>query len=549
MKHASRLGRLRSLSTRTRQAGMITLFVTIMLLLIISIAVLFSSQVGVFEIKTGANQFRSQRAFDAAQSGLNYGLEYVRSNRARISSTGFGGWLEEDLEWWERCPADGVLADDFPCDAESDPVRRAQMFRFRGAPGTPLADRYTMPLQQVALLPQVDQDGDGVLDAVDTVSRYRVGALLCLIVPDPTSPDPVDCEPLGAVGSAIEREVVATAQAYSLKLVSRGAIMSADAALTALPDDIDGAGEALAEARSTLTHSFASFRLISGGPEAPLIAANSVTLRGTFDIVPNPNAAGFGVAISIWTASSIDPNGTPKSCHSQQFFNSNPGSVEVIQGVRVCDRCECPREGSLSYRDGGDIVKGNDIIDAVGNANVTGARNFPPDLFAYMFGIPKIDAGGNERWPEVRDRAVLLRDGACTGDPLAPGCCADLGAASSGLFWSEETSCSLGAATIGSPAAPVFVVTEKGFAARFDRFFGVLYKFSRPGDTGSYTLRINGGGSLYGALVADDNSVVDKATGNFALVYDARVMQNLSESPGFLGVGPLPGSWNDLGAF
>jgi len=50
-------------------------------------------------------------------------------------------------------------------------------------------------------------------------------------------------------------------------------------------------------------------------------------------------------------------------------------------------------------------------------------------------------------------------------------------------------------------------------------------------------------------LVADDNSVVDKATGNFALVYDAKVMNSLTESPGFLGVGPLPGSWNDLGTF
>ncbi|MCB1641313.1 MAG: hypothetical protein KDI37_06245 [Xanthomonadales bacterium] len=245
----------------------------------------------------------------------------------------------------------------------------------------------------------------------------------------------------------------------------------------------------------------------------------------------------------------FNPNGTPKSCYSQQFFNSNPGDVELIDGVRVCDRCQCPRDGSLSYKDGGDFVKGNDIIDATGNANVTGARNFPPDLFQYMFGIPKIDAGGNERWPEVRDRAVLLSDGACTSDPLSPGCCADLNAASSGLFWSEEQTCDLAQSDIGSPTAPVYLVAEKGFTARMDRFFGVLYKFSRPGDLNAYTLRVNGGGSLYGALVADDNSVVDKATGNFAIVYDAKVMQNLSESPGFLGGGPLPGSWNDLGAF
>ncbi|MCB1590677.1 MAG: hypothetical protein KDI56_17320, partial [Xanthomonadales bacterium] len=334
-----------------RQRGMVTLFVTIMLLVIISISVLFSSQVGIFEIRTGANHFRAERAFDAAQNGLNFGLEYVRANRARVSSIGFGGWLEEDLEWWERCPVDGAVADDFPCDAESDPARRAQSFRFRGAPGTPVADRYRLPLPQLAAMPQVDTDGDGVADATDTALRYRVGALMCLVIPDPAGAAPVDCEPLGAPGSAVERDVIESAQAYSLKLVARGAVMSADAALTALPETNDANGLALAESRATLAHGFASYRLISGGPEAPLIAANSVTLRGTFDIVPNPNAAGFGVPISIWTASTIDPNGTPKSCYSQQFYNSNPGNVQVIDGVRVCDRCECPRDGSLSYKD------------------------------------------------------------------------------------------------------------------------------------------------------------------------------------------------------
>ncbi|MCB1635137.1 MAG: hypothetical protein KDI51_11145 [Xanthomonadales bacterium] len=291
--------------TKGKQHGMVTLFATIMLLVIISISVLFSSQVGIFEIKTGANHFRAERAFDAAQNGLNFGLEYVRTNRARVASIGTGGWLEENLEWWERCPADGVIDDDFPCDAESDPVRRSQMFRFRGAPDILLGDRYRLPLPQLAATPQVDTDGDGT---ADPALRYRVSALLCLIVPDPTSATPIDCAPLGLPGSAAERDVVSSAQAYSLKLVARGAVMSADAALTDLPEAADANGGDLAEARATLAHGYASFRLISGGPEAPLIAANSVTLRGTFDIVPNPNAAGFGVPISIWTASTIDLN-------------------------------------------------------------------------------------------------------------------------------------------------------------------------------------------------------------------------------------------------
>lgn len=520
------------------QRGLVTVVMAMLLLLVVSIIVLFSASVSLFEVRTGGNQFRQSRAFDASQQAVNLGLEFVRQNRARVSSMSDNGWLEPNDEWWERCPAQGTVADDFPCDSETDPARRAASFRFRGPLAWGVAQRYRLPLLQPAGLPTVDRNGDGRPDANDPNLRYRVGALLCLM--DPTTA--AQCEVFDPRNPP---ERLPTA--YSVTVVSRGAVMSADAAAGDLPDAQVG-GQQLAEARATLSQVFSSYRLISGGPEAPIIAANSVSLRGTFDVVPNSNAGGFGIPISIWSDATIDPNGTPKSCYIQEFLASSPVDNVQMGGITVCDRCQCPRDGSISYKDGGTFIKGNDIVDAVGNSQVTGARNFPADLFQYMFGVPKVDASGNARWTEVRDRAVLL-DGQCTGNAERPGCCSDLSTASTGLFWSEEDVCDLSEDQVGTPETPAFVVAERGLDIDSELYFGVIYKFSRPAMRTGYTVRVNGGGSIYGALVADTDTVVDKATGNFAIVYSPEVMNNLSNSPGFLRVGPLPGSWNDLGSY
>lgn len=543
------------LASPRRQRGMTTVLVSILLLFIVSIVVLFSSSVSVKEIRTGSNQYRSTRAFEAAQEGLSLGLEYVRANRGRVASTGTNGWAEEDLGRWERCQPNGVVADDFPCDIETNAQRRALLCRYRGPLDVPAADRYRLPIAQPSALPAVDLDGDGTAETSEAALRYRVGALLCLIDPElnsvgadgrplvcdfPLSPEGADCETMG--------NLRVSPQAFAVHVVSRGAVMSADAAATTLPDAPAVGGVEQAEARASLAQNYGSFRLIADGPDSPLIAANSVTMRGTFDIVANSNGGGFGIPLSIWTSSVIDPNGTPKSCHIQEFLMTQPANNELIDGVHVCDGCECPKDGSISYKDGGDFVKGNDIVDATGNANVTGERNFPDDMFQYLFGVPKVDALGNERWTEIKDRSTIL-DGTCTSDPLEPGCCSDLGETSSGLFWSEEDDCAVSQDIVGAPLEPVYLVAEKGFTVSVERFFGVIYKFSRPGDATEYQLRFNGGGALYGAIVADDNSVVDKATGTFALVYSSEIMDNLANNPELMKIGPVPGSWTDLGTY
>jgi hypothetical protein len=550
--------------TGRHQRGMTTVIVAILLLLIVSIVVLFSSSVSVREVKTGAAQSRSTQAMEAAQQGLNLGLEFIRVNRAVVASDSTGGWFEAGLEQWEPCRSIPSGADQFPCDAEPNAARRANLFRYRGPTPWTAANRHRMPIPQPAALPARDIDGDGDTETSDPALRYGVGALMCLIFPDdvpeaaaggacdrdpipgsspPAYPD-IDCINLST--AALRQCAIEHAQAYAIRVVSRGAVMSADAAANALPEAV-ASGVALAESRSSVSHTYGSFRLIADGPESPLIAVNSVRLRGTFDIVANPNAGGFGIPLSIWTSAEIDPNGTPKSCHLQEFLLT--GTPTVTANVPVCTNCECPREGSLSYKDTGTIIKGNDIVDATGNSQVQGARNFPPDMFQYMFGVPRIDAAGNPRWQDVRERAVRLTGTGCTASGTNPKCCSDLNAQSTGLFWSTEATCSLANnRNIGSPAMPVFIVVEGGLELRSDVTFGVIYKFQRPGDTTTYNLTANGGTTVYGALIADGNASVF-VTGTSALVYHQEIMENLVESPGLLRLGPMPGTWTDLSSY
>lgn len=528
------------------QRGLSTLLISILLLLIASIIVLFSASVNFSEVRTGGNNYRSLRAFDSAQQAVNLGIEYLRENRSRIASTGAGGWLEPDLEQWELCPAAGAAADDFPCNAEPDSTKRSRMWRYRGGIAQPVEARYRLPIPQPLELPEIDRTGDGGADANDPDLRYRVGALLCLVVPpDPAPPGPPpapECagDPIDPIGGGRLQ-----ASAFAVTVVARAAVMSADAEPDDLPETVGSDGRSLAEARSTIAHVYSSYRLVSDGPEAPLIAANQFNLTGTFDIVPNPNAGGFGIPISIWSGSMMDWSGTSKTCHRQDFFASSPDQVEEIDGILVCDQCQCPNGGSITYKDQGNWVKGRDILDSTGNNQITGAQNFPDDLFQYLFGVPKLDAAGNARWTEVRDRSTLLGAN-CSGDDLSPTCCADLGRRSSGLFWADSA-CAVSQSQVGTPLAPILLVAEQNVTVQSELLFGVVFKFSRPGDGTVYDLRLNGGGTLYGAYMVDDNGA-GTLNGNFALVYDADVMRNLANAPGFLRLGPLPGSWTDLTA-
>lgn len=528
-----------SLHYMRNQRGATTLIVAILLLGILSVITLFAANVGLFEVKTGANAYRADRSFQVSQQGLSLGLEYIKQNRGLVAANEAGGWLASGTPnwWWRRCA--GAVASQFPCSAEPDATRRAGMYAFVGARSWAAAQKGRLPLPQPSQLPTATP-------AVDPNLRYEVGALLCAFDPGTAGNPCLEIDNEGTVTTLDAAGVpkTGTIQSYAVKIVSRGAVMQDGSAITSMPDAVDAAGNALAESRATLSETYSSYHLIGAGPEAPLIAANDIKLRGTIDIVANGNAGGFGIPMSIWSTTDVDPNGTPTTCHMGEFLST--GSPTLMQGVQVCQDCTCPRGPgvALTYKDNscpgaGNICKGNDIIDATGNGLVTGQKNFPSDLFQYMLLYPR------SRWADKKARSTVL-DGTCTGDPINAGCCADLNSTSAGFYWSTEADCTL-TGQIGTVKDPVFLLFENNLSIKGSLFFGVLYAFDETPPSLNNSLTLTGQNTIYGALVSDSN--VDNGAGTAAIVYSSDIMNNLLNGSHNTRVGPLAGSWNDLQSF
>ena len=87
------------------QRGVSTLAVTLILLVIITAMVLFSTSVGYFEQRTTTNQNRARIAEQSAEYALGLAGEYLKANRDLLISDDAteGGWLAAGTARWARC--------------------------------------------------------------------------------------------------------------------------------------------------------------------------------------------------------------------------------------------------------------------------------------------------------------------------------------------------------------------------------------------------------------------------------------------------------------
>src|SRR3546814_16741537 len=118
------------------------------MLVIITAMVLFSTSVGYFEQRTTTNQNRARIAQRSAEYALSLAGEYVKANRGKLISNDAakGGWLSATTRRWAKCADVGTvdtaaLASEFtaghPClRSEERRVGKecVSTFRLRGAP-------------------------------------------------------------------------------------------------------------------------------------------------------------------------------------------------------------------------------------------------------------------------------------------------------------------------------------------------------------------------------------------------------------------------------
>lgn len=79
---------------RSSQSGAVTLFVSVILLIALTLAVIFAARVNLQEQRISANDFRAKQAFNNAEMGLERGWSFLAENTADVTRTSAGGWAE-----------------------------------------------------------------------------------------------------------------------------------------------------------------------------------------------------------------------------------------------------------------------------------------------------------------------------------------------------------------------------------------------------------------------------------------------------------------------
>lgn len=303
------------------QRGVATLVVTLIILAILTVIVLSSSSVALFEQKTSTNENRQKLADSAAEYALNLGTEYLKANVVKIASEQTLGWLPAGTApHWVKC-ADVPLpmSASHPCMSEPVDLRRAEMY-FWTASGA-VNGSTSVPFNSLV------QDASGQLSTVGknfATTGTTVTALLCRLDTDFRIAgvlQPPQCRVTPSTGSN---------NRIAVTLVSRAT----------LPGE---------NASSEMKVTLGNFDTFAVGAAVPLVASGSINGVGNAEIVTAANGGGTGIPVSIWSAADADIDCTgPGSCASVstcqvgEYLKATPESQLLTTCATVNNACGCP---------------------------------------------------------------------------------------------------------------------------------------------------------------------------------------------------------------
>jgi Tfp pilus assembly protein PilX len=76
-----------------QQKGAVTLFITIILLVVLTLIILFAAQFSIMQQKIGTNQYRNMQALNAAEAGLEFAIVYLNNNSNIITANPVNGYI------------------------------------------------------------------------------------------------------------------------------------------------------------------------------------------------------------------------------------------------------------------------------------------------------------------------------------------------------------------------------------------------------------------------------------------------------------------------
>ena len=524
-----------SMGSPRHQRGITTLLIALLLLGILSVITFLALQVGYFEQRTVGSENRARMVSQVADAALNHAAEHLKADPAAITRT----WMATGTRRWELCSRTDTS---WPCGAEPIEDRRERLYRYyNGA-----ADVAATPwLETHAFTTHAAVGGVTAVGGSATAQfqpRYAVGALLCMV--DTT-------DPINPICSTTIDPAVGWPGPVAVTLVSRSNIPGEDAA---------------GGAKVTV----GTFRTINGPPNVPIIASGNMAGLGSGQVVPSPNAGGFGVPLSVWSNSNvvIDSGGAMQTCHRGEWLtNFTTGGPTQYDGTTICRNCRCNGlaidRGLMSGKEvgngtGGAQYEGIDILDVDSNGGtLPDATYFPfegldddtvaldDSLFEYIFGqensseatsaLVDADANGKDDgrdWLEANAKEIVTD-------------CSTLNSADSGLYYiPPSVNCNINA-QVGTPSNPIALVIEGDVSLQAQSvFYGMV--FIKRGIGAPAVVRIAGGVQIYGAIVSEGQV---NSNGDAGFIFDETVLRNLANSPSFQRFGVLPGSWSDADSF
>lgn len=526
---------------RSRQQGVSTLVITLLLLVIISLVVLFSTSVGFLEQRTAANENRARIAEQAAETAINMGGEYIKANRALIISNVGDGWLSSTATGgrWATCA--GVAATlggrAHPCYSEADATRRAQLwFYTTDGTGASLATSF-LPYGSVG----------NVGGAAGFPSVVNLQAVLCRV--DTSLSTPV-CIKNPVKGNRI-----------AVTFISQSTLTNENS-------------------QAVIKETWASYADGNPTSSVPIVASGQVKGLGNAQIVTSPNAGGYGVPASIWSPNDvgIDGNsggacpsaggvGSVSSCQLGEYLKNTPVSELKTTCVTTNNACGCPAITSsesnfLSGHSNSTKREGIDVLDIDNNKGTL------PDILFF----PGVNCAGTNfsdlgddtddslfEWifnaADVVDEGSKVTNTNC-GSAGTQNCAAfhlidtlgaevidcaalnALGASASGLYYIQGT-CDM-PNQVGSPSAPAIVVLEGEAKFNNTDFFGLLFVRS---DDQTAEFKGVGNSHIIGSLVVEGD--IDMA-GTIDIVYDdTGVSTDPNTFPSNAKFARVPGSWLD----
>jgi len=525
------------------QSGMVTTFTGVMILVLLTLMMFFAIRVGVFEQRVSANESRQKLAFHVAESGISHAKELLEANSALVArmdelDSGAFGWLRNDANGrWKSCAqwasaklgslaaladpdANGVSDEDkwHPCFGGYDPAMR--QFQYFYCVDDGYCEDRIGDAEKRALV-----DTDTVLDTGGT-EQVTVEALLCVLdvveeagedVPvkgchvwdpsenalAPSAPAAVLTEPVGTVGDYL----------FMVTLLARG---EADCST-------DTSGNTTAcNAEALVGEQVSSFGAAAGGnaPLVPLTTKSSFPPSGSAEVVPNPNAGGVGVPVSVWMNANqscdaeavVDPSsGSWATCEMHEWYG-----VHTLPDDETCPgNCSCAQSESISYTMSNDDVLGIDLV---------ADELFPCDLFQFYFGVPRSDYLTVKSWAKVIDD------------------CSGLDENSFGIYWVTGDSCTINANTqVASLDAPIMLISAAA-ETRLNggaKIFGTV--FVTDVENAEAELVSVGTNTVYGSVIVD--AILGSYQGTFQVVWNDTAAR---KAPGQGGLGSVLGGWTDF---